>query len=170
MSVETELSSLPGKLRPILERGGDARAALESAVEALAAAFGAITATLHRADPSARLLHVVVARGIPPQLAEITRRIPFGKGMAGLCAERRDAVSVCNLQTDDSGKARPGARATQVAGGIVVPVLAGDGSLLGTLGIGKREAHDYGPQEVEVLGRCASALSATLARVGVSGI
>ena len=46
--------------------------------------------------------------------------IPFGKGMAGICAERREPVSMCNLQTDDSGVARPTAKETKVAGALEV--------------------------------------------------
>jgi hypothetical protein len=42
--------------------------------------------------------------------------VPIGKG-TGLAAERKEPISVCNLQTDSSGDARPGAKATGMEGG-----------------------------------------------------
>ncbi|MGH9362275.1 MAG: GAF domain-containing protein, partial [Thermoanaerobaculia bacterium] len=105
----------------IASKAGNSQA-LQTALDALALAFGAVTATLHRADPGTETLHLLACRGLPERVVEVTRTIPFGKGMAGLCARRREPVTVCNLQTDASGAARPGARETGVAGAIVVPV------------------------------------------------
>jgi GAF domain-containing protein len=134
----------------------------QAALDAIAADFGAVSATLHRADGAARTLTLVAHRGVPPPVLEKTRVIPYGKGMAGICAERLEIVEVCNLQTDASGVAKPSARATGVAGAIVVPVLGPDGALRGTLGVGLPGAHDYSAEERELLTSLARALAAWL--------
>jgi signal transduction protein with GAF and PtsI domain len=146
-----------------LGSSGDASSRHQAALEAVARLFAASTATLHRADGESRTLHLLAWLGIPEKLLPITREIPFGKGMAGLCALRLEPVTVCNLQTDASGAARPGARETGAAGAVVVPVLEpGSGRLLGTLGIGKPAEHSYTGQELEVLHGCAGVISQSL--------
>lgn len=146
------IDTLAGLLTPRATQDG-----LLRALDEVMTAFGAVTGTLHRADPSGAELHAVAIRGVPPDVQPKIARIPFGKGMAGLCAARKEAVTVCDLQTDTSGSARPGARATGVEGAIVVPILApSDGRVLGTLGIGKAAAHEYTAGESELLARCAS--------------
>jgi len=135
---------------------------LDSALGLIAGAFEARTATLHRARAGSTTLELVSQLGLPEQLLPIVKTIPFGKGMAGLCAERRAPVSLCNLQTDASGDARPGAKQTGVEGAISVPVLSATGELLGTLGIGKPVAHDYTPDEEATLLDCARALGRAL--------
>jgi len=155
-------SALVKELEAVLngEGGGEP---LQSALEAIARAFGAVTATLHRADPSARALALAASFGLPEKVLAIVRTVPFGKGMAGLCAERREPVTVCNLQTDQSGCARPGARATGAGGSVVVPVFAaGNGELAGTLGIGKPGEHSFSEEEMRTLDRCARVLAARL--------
>ncbi len=132
----------------------------DDALRVLAEAFGAVTATLHRADGAARALTMVAQRGLPDHVAKITATIPYGKGMAGICAERLEPVTVCNLQTDDSGVVRPGAKETGVAGALVVPLLSRSGTLAGTLGIGKSGEHDYTDAEIAALEAAARTLAA----------
>jgi signal transduction protein with GAF and PtsI domain len=152
----TALADLERLVASTLEAGGDGR--YDSALRSIAESFGAPTATLHRADAGAEQLHLVAHLGLPPPLVPITQLIPFGKGIAGLCAVQREPVTLCNLQTDDSGKARPNARQTGVAGAIAVPVFAPDGALAGVLGVGKIEEHTYTPEEHAVLAACAARL------------
>lgn len=114
------------------------------------AEFGCTTGTLHRLDPADQHLKLVAHQGIPAALMPIIQSIPIGKGIAGVAAERREPVEMCNLQTDTSGVAKPGAKQTQVQGSLAVPVLDGD-RLCGTLGIGKLEAYDFTPAEKERL-------------------
>jgi putative methionine-R-sulfoxide reductase with GAF domain len=137
-------------------------ATAQAALDAIADAFGAVSATLHRADAAARVLTVVAHRGVPPPVLEKTRIIPYGKGMAGICAERGEIVEVCNLQAEDSGVARPSARETGAAGAIVVPIVGEDGGLEGTLGVGRPNASAYSPEERALLTSCARALSGRL--------
>ena len=71
-----------------------------------------------------------------------------------MAAEREEAVQICNLQTDDSGTARPGAKATGMEGSIAVPIWAeeeGKRVLKGVLGVGKTTAHQYSEEEIQGL-------------------
>ncbi|WP_338847139.1 hypothetical protein V8J88_00295 [Massilia sp. W12] len=70
-------------------------------------------------------LHLVAARNLPPPVLAAVAVVPEGKGMAGLAMQRKIPVSTCNLQTDESGDVRPGARAVQAQAAIAVPVLDG---------------------------------------------
>ena len=85
----------------------------------------------------------------------------MGKGIAGVAAERLAPVEMCNLQTDTSGVAKPGAKQTQVQGTLAVPVLDG-GRLCGTLGIGKLVPYDFTEAEKERLMRIAGGMAARL--------
>eukprot|EP01089_Gocevia_fonbrunei_P010618 TRINITY_DN23562_c0_g1_i1.p1 TRINITY_DN23562_c0_g1~~TRINITY_DN23562_c0_g1_i1.p1 ORF type:complete len:113 (-),score=17.59 TRINITY_DN23562_c0_g1_i1:188-526(-) len=73
-------------------------------------AFDCTTGTIHFLDEKSGLLKVQAHQGIPPFLIPKLSEIPIGKGMAGIAAERREPVEMCNLQTDDSGVARPAAK------------------------------------------------------------
>lgn len=122
--------------------------------------FNCQTGTLHRADGSGEFLDLVVQSGVPEFLLPKISRIPFGKGIAGVAAERREPVELCNLQEDLGGVARPDARQTQVSGSLAVPVFSPDGTrVLGTLGVGMHAPHDFTEDE-------KSRLSAIAARVG----
>ncbi|MBL9151120.1 MAG: GAF domain-containing protein [Verrucomicrobiales bacterium] len=110
------------------------------------AAFDCTTGTLHRLDPADQHLKLVAHRGIPEALMPVIGSIPIGKGIAGTAAQRLEPVEICNLQTDTSGVAKPGAKQTHVQGSLAVPVL--DGSrLCGTLGVGKLEPYDFSDAE-----------------------
>jgi GAF domain-containing protein len=147
-------TSVAARLKELLSVSGGAR--FDEALQAVAGEFGAVTATLHRADADQRMLHMVSHLGLPEPLIPITAHIPFGKGIAGLCAERQESVTLCNLQTDDSGAARPSAKQTGVAGAISVPIFDASGTtLLGTLGVGKPGEHTYTDDEQRVLAECA---------------
>lgn len=125
------------------------------------AAFDCTTGTLHRYDPVDRHLKLVASRRIPEVLMPVVQSIPVGKGIAGAAAERRAPVEICNLQTDTSGVAKPGAKQTQVQGSIAVPILDGD-RLCGTLGIGKMVPYDFTEEEKSRLMKLASDISRNL--------
>jgi signal transduction protein with GAF and PtsI domain len=161
IASESALSELAARVAAAL--GAQAAPQYDVALRSIAEAFGAVSATLHRADAGAQQLHMVAQLGLPEQLIALTRQIPFGKGIAGLCAVQREPITLCNLQTDTSGAARPNAKQTGVAGAISVPVFGPDGALVGTLGVGKLEEHTYSPDEVAILGRCANHLGQALA-------
>jgi putative methionine-R-sulfoxide reductase with GAF domain len=115
-------------------------------LDAVAADFDCTTGTLHWYDPEDQLLKLKAQRGIPAALMPIIQSIPIGKGIAGVAAERRAPVEMCNLQTDGSGVAKEGAKQTQVQGSLAIPVLDGD-RLCGTLGIGKVVPYDFTEEE-----------------------
>jgi L-methionine (R)-S-oxide reductase len=123
--------------------------------------FGCVTGTLHRLDPADGLLHLVASQGIPEALMPVIGKIPVGKGIAGLAAERREPIELCNLQTDTSGAARPEAKQTQVQGSIAVPVLLGE-RLVGTLGIGKLVPYEFTEGEKQQLLALGSKLATSL--------
>ena len=122
------------------------------------AELGCQTGTIHRtaADGELKLEAQV---GVPEFLLPKIASIPFGKGIAGCAAERKGPVQLCNLQTDTSGVARPGAKATGVNGSLAVPVLAPDGRVLGVLGVGKLVPHEFTPEETARLEARAAELA-----------
>jgi putative methionine-R-sulfoxide reductase with GAF domain len=124
-------------------------------------AFECTTGTLHRYDPHDRHLKLVAWQRIPEVLMPVIQSIPIGKGIAGAAAHRREPVEICNLQTDDGGVAKPGAKLTQVQGSLAVPVLDGD-TLCGTLGIGKLEPYDFTEEEKSRLMTIGSEIAARL--------
>lgn len=105
--------------------------------------------TIHRADD--RVLTLVAHEGMPEEVLDRVETVPVGKGMAGLAAERREPVQICNLQTDDSGVAEDGARATGLEGTIAAPMLRPDGSLNGVIGVGKQREYEFTADEADEL-------------------
>lgn len=112
--------------------------------------FSSVVGTIHRLNPSTGALDLVVHRGIPDAILDRVRHVPVGKGMAGLAAERRECVQVCNLQTDESGQAKPAAKLTGMAGSIAVPMLV-EGVVRGVLGVAKPMAYDFTAAEKRIL-------------------
>lgn len=125
-------------------------AAWQSALDLILAEFKCPVGTIHKLDAASGLLHLLVRRGIPDAILDRVNRIPIGKGMAGLAAERRECVEVCNLQTDTSGDAKPGAKLTGMEGSIAVPMLV-DGRVVGVLGVAKPSAYTFSDAEKQAL-------------------
>ena len=123
-------------------------------------AFDCPTGTLHRLDPDSQILKLVSQRGLPEMILPMVSNIPVGKGMAGICAERREAVQTCNLQTDNSGVIRPGAKETKMEGAMTVPIIH-EGTLLGTLGIAKPIPYDFNADEIAELTAISDAIAAS---------
>ncbi len=57
---------------------------------------------------------------------------------------------MCNLQTDESGVARPSAKETKVEGSMAAPMLL-NGKLYGTLGVAKPVPYEFSPEEINTL-------------------
>ena len=112
--------------------------------------FDCTTGTIHFLDENTSILKLQAHQGIPAFLIPKIAEIPIGKGMAGIAAERMEPVEICNLQTDDSGVARPAAKETKVEGSIAVPMLL-NGALYGTFGIAKPVVYDFTKEEINVL-------------------
>ena len=120
---------------------GDWPAALATVI----AHFKAESGTVHLMGPDGAL-HLKASQGIPEVVLERVRVVPVGKGMAGLAAQRKQPVTVCNLQTDTSGDVRPGAKLTGMEGAIASPMLAGD-KVVGVLGVANRGARTFTDEE-----------------------
>jgi L-methionine (R)-S-oxide reductase len=139
---------------------------IESALKSPAPGAAVLAAALHHFGCHAGTVHVLrdgalqltAEVNIPDALLPVIGTVPMGKGIAGLAAERREPVSLCNLQTDESGQARPGAKATGMEGSLAVPMLAG-GELRGVLGIARIEAHEWSEAEKSELMAIAAALA-----------
>lgn len=117
------------------------------------------TGTLHRTSGDGAALDLVCQIGVPDGLLEKVSHIPVGKGIAGAAAEKREPVTLCNLQQDLGGVAKPDARQTGVSGSLAVPVFSGDGTrVLGTLGIGKFKPWDFPDGQVRRLEEQAAAI------------
>jgi L-methionine (R)-S-oxide reductase len=112
--------------------------------------FGADSGTVHLLGEDGKLHLLVASEGMPEPVLAVIRTIPVGKGMAGLAVERRAPVDSCNIQTDESGDVRPGARATQLGGAIVVPMFRGD-EVVGALGIANRAERAFTDAEIAEL-------------------
>ena len=128
--------------------------------------FACVTGTIHRTDPSTGLLTLIAHQGIPPQVLPMLLpkidNIPFGKGIAGCAAQRKEAVQLCNLQEDLGGVAKADARKTNVQGALAVPVVGADGKVLGVLGIGKMQPYDFTEAEIADLSAVAALISAKI--------
>lgn len=126
--------------------------------------FGAEMGMIHRLNAADGHLELVATTdGIPEPVLTASRRIPLGKGIAGATALSRKPVSICNLQTDASGVARPGARATGAQGALCVPIFMGD-RVVGTLGVAVRGERTFTEVETEELLAVGRALAEPLAR------
>jgi L-methionine (R)-S-oxide reductase len=154
-------AELPAQISLVFEKNPDPDVALLQALGLVLSDFNSETGTIHLLDPAKQELHLAAQVGLPPQMLDIVRLIPVGKGIAGQTAARGEPVSICNLQNDSSGVAKPGARQTGVGGALCVP-LRRDGAIVGTLGIGTRREHEYTPEETRALGEIAKLLAGRL--------
>jgi GAF domain-containing protein len=144
------------KISTLLRAGGAPEAILENVLRETLQQFRSETGTIHRLDPGNQLLHLAAQVGLPPQLLGVVKTIPVGKGIAGQVAAQNQPVSICNLQTDSSGVAKPDAKQTGVGGSLCVPIRTGDKLLTGTLGIGTVRPYEYTAdetRELEEIGR-----------------
>ena len=113
--------------------------------------FVCTAGTIYLFERDAGVLKLAAQRGMPEVVAAKIETIPVGKGMAGIAAERREPVQVCNLLTDTSGVVRPGARETKMEGSVAVPMIDAEGALKGTLGIAKPVPYDFSADECDLL-------------------
>jgi signal transduction protein with GAF and PtsI domain len=133
-----------------LAKEGPSEAALHAILDQLLSTFGCAVGTLHSLERDSGVLRLCAHRGLPEALLARVQRIPIGKGMAGLAAERRVPVQVCNLQTDTSGAAKPAAKETGMQGSCAVPILFAD-RLCGVLGVAKPVECEFSEAEIAAL-------------------
>ncbi len=144
------MNDLISQLTSLLQSGRDKQTVLPEALQLVLAALHSETGTIHRLDSDKQLLQLVAQVGLPPFMLDIVKTIPVGKGIAGETVVRDGPVTMCNLQTDTSGVAKPGAKQTGVGGALCVPIRRG-GMIVGTIGVGTKREHEYTPEETRTL-------------------
>jgi L-methionine (R)-S-oxide reductase len=135
--------------------------ALEKILRETLQQFHSETGTIHVLDSEKQLLQLAAQIGLPPQILEVVKTIPVGKGIAGQVVAQNKPVTICNLQTDTSGVAKPGAKQTGVGGTLCVPIRNGE-TIIGTLGIGTIRQHQYTPEETSALEEMGRSLGGIL--------
>lgn len=130
--------------------------------------YAADSGTIHFLGNDGFLHLAAASQGMPDSVLAIIQTIPVGKGMAGLAVERAKPVDACNIQTDTSGDVRPGAKATGLAGSIVVPIFDGD-TVVGALGVANRSERTFSEQEIAGLVDEGRKLAAARRRIVRSG-
>jgi GAF domain-containing protein len=144
------MDDLQNQIAALLNGSSDHDAAFKKILVLVLARFQSETGTIHRLDREKQLLQLVAESGLPPALLDVVKTIPVGKGIAGEAAARGAPVTICNLQADTSGVARPAARQTGVGGALCVPLRNGD-TLVGTIGVGTIRPYQYTPEETRLL-------------------
>ena len=153
------MSQLPEQIKTLLQTKGRSETAFTEALKLVLTAFNSETGTIHKLDADKQLLHLTAQVGLPPFMLDVVKVIPIGKGIAGATAERGEPVTMCNLQTDTSGVAKPGAKQTGVGGALCVPIRTGN-KITGTLGIGTQRPYEYTAEETRLLEEVAIILGA----------
>jgi L-methionine (R)-S-oxide reductase len=151
------MNNLNDQIVALLQNKSD-ETGLKQALEYILADFKSETGTIHGLDPEGQLLHLRAQVGLPPQMLDVIKTIPVGKGIAGQTVAQNKPVTICNLQTDTSGVAKPGARQTGVGGALCVPIHR-HGAIVGTLGIGTMRQHEYTADETKRLEDAAKAIA-----------
>jgi L-methionine (R)-S-oxide reductase len=144
------MEELCEQVEVLLKNEPNRETVLEQILHVVLTKFHSETGTIHRLDSENKLLYLASQVGLPPQMLEIVKTIPVGKGIAGQVILQNKPVTICNLQTDNSGVAKPGAKQTGVGGALCVPLRDGE-KTVGTIGIGTVRPHEYTPDETREL-------------------
>lgn len=103
-------------------------------------------------------LYLTAARNIPPPVIAIVARVPHGKGMAGLAQVKKAPVQTCNLQTDETGNIKPGAKAVDAQAAVALPVFDDAGVVRAVVGIAWSREGEIVPDEEQSLMKLAASL------------
>ena len=125
-------------------------------LEALIARLGGTAGTVHvqRGED----LYLTAAHNIPADVVAIVAHVPHGKGMAGAAQVGKQPVQTCNLQTDDTGTVKPGAKAVDAQAAVALPVLDATGGVLAVVGIAWRGEGEIGRAQEQAMMKLAAAL------------
>lgn len=125
-------------------------------LESFIAQHGGIAGTVHvqRGED----LYLTAAHNIPPTVVAIVAHVPHGKGMAGMAQVKKSPVQTCNLQTDDTGNIKPGAKAVDAQAAVALPVLDREGAVRAVVGIAWSKEGEIGPAEEQAMMKLAAAL------------
>lgn len=103
-------------------------------------------------------LYLTAAHNIPPNVVAIVAHVPHGKGMAGVAQVRKQPVQTCNLQTDETGNIKPGAKAVNAQAAIALPVLDDEGAVRAVVGIAWSKEGEIGSDEEQTMMKIAAGL------------
>lgn len=125
-------------------------------LESLIAQLGAMAGTVHvqRGED----LYLTAAHNIPPNVVQIVAHVPQGKGMAGVAQVKKSPVQTCNLQTDETGNIKPGAKAVDAQKAVALPVLDQKGAVRAVVGIAWSQEGEIGPDDEQAMMKLAAAL------------
>lgn len=125
---------------------------LESLIEKVDGVAG--TVHVQRGDD----LYLTAAHNIPPPVIAIVALVPHGKGMAGVAQVKKAPVQTCNLQTDDTGNIKPGAKAVNAQAAIAAPVIDAAGEVLAVVGIAWNKEGEIGSAEEQAIMKLVATL------------
>lgn len=125
-------------------------------LESFIAGHGGVAGTVHVARGED--LYLTAAHNIPPPVVAVVARVPHGKGMAGLAQVKKEPVQTCNLQTDETGNVKPGAKAVNAQAAVALPVLDDAGAVRAVVGIAWGKEGEIGPEQEQALLQLAAAL------------
>ena len=125
-------------------------------LEELLNRLGGIAGTVH--EQRGEDLYLTAAKNIPPPVIAIVAHVPHGKGMAGVAQVKKQPVQTCNLQTDDSGTIKPGAKAVGAQAAIALPVLGNDGEVRAVVGVAWDHEGELGAELEQSMMHLAAAL------------
>jgi hypothetical protein len=103
-------------------------------------------------------LYLTAAHNIPPPVVAIVGRVPHGKGMAGMAQVKKSPVQTCNLQTDETGNIKPGAKAVDAQAAVALPVLDDAGAVRAVVGIAWTREGEIGEAEEQAMMKVAASL------------
>jgi hypothetical protein len=103
-------------------------------------------------------LYLTAAHNIPPPVIAIVSHVPRGKGMAGLAQVRKAPVQTCNLQADDTGNIKPGAKAVNAQAAVALPVFDEAGAVRAVVGIAWSKEGEIAQKEEQSLMEQVTAL------------
>lgn len=130
--------------------------AQQSWLESLITELGGVAGTVHvqrGAD-----LYLTAAHNIPPPVIAVVAHVGYGKGMAGLAQVKKAPVQTCNLQTDDTGNIKPGAKAVNAQAAVAAPVLDSTGAVRAVVGIAWDKEGEIGPAEEQAIMKLIASL------------
>jgi L-methionine (R)-S-oxide reductase len=103
-------------------------------------------------------LYLTAAHKIPAKVIEIVVHVPRGKGMAGVAQLKKEPVQTCNLQTDETGNIKPGAKAVDAQSAIALPVFDEDGAVRAVVGLAWSKEGEIGAAESASMMKLAATL------------
>jgi len=125
-------------------------------LESLMAQVGAVAGSVH--EQRGEDLYLTAAHNLPPKVVEIVAHVSHGKGMAGVAQVRKAPVQTCNLQTDQTGNVKPGAKAVDAQSAVALPVFDDAGDVRAIVGIAWSTEGEIDPDREQALMKLCAAL------------